>query len=311
MFGFGARFATAAALITIALVTPTQAATKIRLGYTPAASFVGAFLAKDKGFFAAHGLDVDLQVIALNSNIPAAMISGSCDIGGTTTTVLLQAVDSGIDLAVISGTNVTFKESTNSAIIARTGAGIAKPEDFVGRKVGVPGIGAIVHIMLQQWLRLRGVDYKAVSYVEVSFPQQPDALKNALVDGVVTVEPTYSRIIRASLGSDLGHAYDVLPLGTQTILWSATREWEEAHPDAVRAFDEANAEGARYAMEHPDEARVAIAAYMKLPPEAARDIELSHASAKVTPQDISVVADIMMQQQLLRGAIDPAKLLAR
>jgi len=283
----------------------------LRIGYTPAASFDGAFIAKDQGFFQKHGLDVELQVIALNSNIPAAMVGDSIDIGGTTTTVLLQAVDSGIDLAVLSGTNLTFQESTNSAIIARTGSGIEKPSDFVGKKVGVPGIGAIVDVMLRQWLKQRGVDYTAVGYVELPFPQQPDALKNALVDGVVTVEPTYSRILRGGLGKDVGHAYSVLPLGTQTILYSATRQWASAHARAMRDFDEANAEGAAYAEAHPDEARAAIAKYMKLPPEAAKDIELPHPSARVTKADIDAVAEIMMQQHMLHGAIDAAKLLPR
>jgi len=308
MFGRTARAVTVA--VSLLLPLAAQAETKLRIGYTPAASFVGAFIAKDKGFFAAHGLEVDLQVIALNSNIPAAMVAGSCDIGGTTPTVLLQAVDSGIDLAVVSGTNVTFKGSTNSAIIARNGAGIAKPADFVGKKVGVPGIGAIIHVMLRQWLKQHGVDDKAVDYVELSFPQQPDALKNGLADAVVTVEPTYSRIMRAGLGTDVGHAYDVLPLGTQTIVYSVTRDWAEAHPDLVRAFAEANAEGIAFVLAHPDEARATIATYMKLPEGAARDIELPHVSAKVTAKDLTVIADIMTQQHMLRSPIDAEKLLA-
>lgn len=283
----------------------------IRIGYTPSASFDAAFLAKDQGFFDKRSLDVALQIIALNSNIPAAMVGGSIDIGGTTTTVLLQAVDSDIDLTVLSGTNLTFAESTNSAIVARNGAGIEKPADFVGKKVGVPGIGAIVDVMQRQWLKQRGVDYTTVDYVEVPFPQQPDALRNALVDAVVTVEPTYSRILRAGLGKDVGRAYSVLPLGTQTILYSATRAWASAHAQAVRAFAEANAEGAAYAETHPDEARTAIAKYMKLPPDAAKDIELPHPSARVTKADIDAIADIMTQQHMLHGAIDAAKLLPR
>src|SRR3974390_1873832 len=106
----------------LALTLPRGASAEtIRIGYTPSASFDAAFIAKDQGFFAKRGLDVELQVIALNSNIPAAMVAGAIEIGGTTTTVLLQAVDSGIDFTVLSGTNLTFKESTNSAIIARKG----------------------------------------------------------------------------------------------------------------------------------------------------------------------------------------------
>jgi NitT/TauT family transport system substrate-binding protein len=306
------NFLVAVALGSLALAFPRGASAEtIRVGYTPSASFDAAFIAKDQGFFQKHGLDVELQVIALNSNIPSAMVAGSIDIGGTTTTVLLQAIDSGIDLAVLSGTNLTFAASTNSAIVARNGSGIEKPADFVGKKLGVPGIGAIVDVMARQWLKQRGVDYTQVGYVELPFPQQPDALKNGLVDAVVTVEPTYSRILRAGLGKDVGRAYSVLPLGTQTILYSATRSWASAHARAMRDFDDANAEGAAYAEAHPDDARAAIAKYMKLPPEAAQDIELPHPSARVTKADIDSIADIMTQQHMLHGAIDATKLLPR
>ncbi len=288
-----------------------ESATKVRVGQTPAASLVASYIAQEKGFFTERGLDVELQTIGLNSNIPAAIVAGSSDIGGTTTTVLLQAVDSGIDLVTVSGTNVTFKESTNSAIIARNGSRISEPKDFVGKKVGVPGLGALIHVSLRNWFFQRGIDYKGVNYVELSFPQQPDALQSGLVDAVVTVEPVYSRILSAGLGKDVGHAFDSLPPGTQTILYSTTRQWANEHKEAVRAFDEANKEGTRYALAHLDEARAAIAKYMKLPPGAARAVEMPKLSAEVTVKDLAVIAAIMTQQQMLHAPIDAEYLLFR
>jgi NitT/TauT family transport system substrate-binding protein len=304
-------FAAVLLVATLSLAPGAQADTKIRVGQTPAASLVASYIAQEKGFFAQRGLDVELQVITLNSNIPAALMAGATDIGGTTTTVLLQAVDSGIDLVAVSGTNVTFKESTNSAIIARTGSGIVTPADFVGKKIGVPGLGALIHVSLRNWLSQRGVDYKSVNFVELSFPQQRDALQSGLVDAVVTVEPTYSRILAAGLGKDIGHAFDSLPPGTQTILYSTTRQWASEHQDAVRAFYEANEEGTRYALAHLDEARAAIAKYLKLPPDAANAVEMPRLNAAVTVKDLAVIADIMTQQQMLHSSIDAEKLLFR
>ena len=291
------------------LASAARADTTIRVGQTPAASLVASYIAQEQGFFTRRGLTVELQPIVLNSNIPAGIVAGSTDIGGTTTTVLLQAVDSGIDLVTVSGTNVTFKESKNSAIIARNEAGIAAPADFVGKKIGVPGLGALAHVSLRNWLMQHGVDYNKVNYVELSFPQQRDALQSGLVDAVVTVEPTYSRILAAGIGKDVGHAFDSLPPGTQTILYATTREWATAHRDAVRAFHEANEEGTRYALDHLDEARAAIAKYMKLPPDAANAVEMPRLSATVTVADLAVIADIMKQQGMLHAPIDAAKLL--
>jgi NitT/TauT family transport system substrate-binding protein len=302
-------FAAALSLAALSVVTGASADTKIRVGQTPAASLAASYLAQEKGFYAKRGIEVELQVINLNSNVPPALVAGSSDIAGAATTVLLQAIDSGIDLVAVSGTNVTTKESNNSAIIARIGSGIAAPADFVGKKVGVPGLGALIHVSLRNWFTQHGIDYKSVNYIEMAFPQQRDALQGGLADAVVTIEPIYSRIIASGLGKDVGHAFDSLPLGTQTIIYSATREWATAHRDAVKAFNEANEEGTAYGIAHPDEARAAIATFMKMPPDAVQAIEMPKLDAAVKLQDIASIAEIMTQQQMLHAKIDAAKVL--
>ena len=43
-------------------------------------------------------------------------------------------------------------------------------KDFVGKKVGAPGIGAFLHVLFAKWLVEKGVDPKDVNFVEVTFP---------------------------------------------------------------------------------------------------------------------------------------------
>src|SRR5690606_40673565 len=63
---------------------------KVAVGYPPAADWLPALVAKDTGIFDKHGLDVSLSKIAIVSNIPAAIMSGSLNIGATTPTVLID-----------------------------------------------------------------------------------------------------------------------------------------------------------------------------------------------------------------------------
>ena len=60
---------------------------KVVVGYTAVPDFAAAFIAKEQGVFAKRGLDVELKAITLTSNIPAALVSDSIQIGGTTPTV--------------------------------------------------------------------------------------------------------------------------------------------------------------------------------------------------------------------------------
>jgi NitT/TauT family transport system substrate-binding protein len=304
------RAAILAIMAALALGGAAQAQTKVRLAYTATGGFLGAFIAADKGFFKQRGLDVEFQLIGLNSNIPPAMVAGSTDIGGTTTTGLLQAVDSGIPLVVVSGGAATAKGGTTGALLARTGSGIAKPADFIGHKVGVPGIGAILHVLTENWLLVNTVDPKKVTFVEMGFLQMKDGLANGLIDVVVTADPTYSQILQAGVGKEVGRIYDALTKETAGIVYTATAEWAASHKAAVRAFDQANAEAAAYYPAHQDEARAALVKFLKLTPQVANAVELPVTRPEVTPDQLQVMIDVMNRLGMLSTKIDPAKLLA-
>src|SRR5471032_1050915 len=106
--------------------------TKLNLGYVPAGDFLPAFVAKDKGFFTKHGLDITLVKILIGSNVPAALISKSVDIGMSTAPGLLQAADSGLDLALISGMSRLQKEPSFVSLVARTAAKVTTADDLKG-----------------------------------------------------------------------------------------------------------------------------------------------------------------------------------
>ena len=88
------------------------AQTKITIGCTATSDCASAMVAVDEGIFARHGLDAKMILIGINSNIPAAIISDSIQIGGPTATVFLQAVDGGHDLIAIEGATIKDPMST-------------------------------------------------------------------------------------------------------------------------------------------------------------------------------------------------------
>ena len=143
-------------------------------------------VAVDEGIFGKHGLDVEMTPIGINSNIPAAILSNSIQIGGPTSTVFLQAVDGGLDLVAIAGASVMNPTSNgNITAFVRNGITIKEPRDFVGKKVGAPGLNAFLHVLFVKWLVEKGVDPKSVNFVEVTFPTMSDIIKSGGVDAVL------------------------------------------------------------------------------------------------------------------------------
>ncbi|WP_283810332.1 ABC transporter substrate-binding protein [Bradyrhizobium guangdongense] len=141
--------------VSLAATAGAVAQTKIQVGCTATTDCASAMVAVDEGIFKKHGLDVEMTPIAINSNIPAAILSNSIQIGGPTSTVFLQAADGGLDLVAIAGATV-MNPTSNTAITAfvRNGITIKEPKDFVGKKVGAPGLNAFLHVLfVNGWSR--------------------------------------------------------------------------------------------------------------------------------------------------------------
>ena len=182
-----------------------SAGTPLEIGCTATTDCASAALGIEDGIFAKHGINAKLTLVGLNSNIPAALMSGSLQIGGPTPSVFLQAVDGGLDLVGVAGASSTSPETADTAAtVVRAGETVKEAKDFTGKKVGVPGIGAFLDVLFRRWLIQHGVDPKGVSFVEVTFPTMNDVLKSGAVDAVVTAEPVLSRIVKAGTGTVAG-----------------------------------------------------------------------------------------------------------
>jgi NitT/TauT family transport system substrate-binding protein len=275
--------------------------------------FASVFVAAEEGYFKQRKLDVELKFIPLNSTIPAALQSDSLQIGGPTPSVLLQAVDGGLDLVVLAGGGVTSKGFTAFGLVARAGTGIHSAAECVGKKIGVPGLGAFLHVTFRAWLKQSGVDYKKVTFVEAAFPQHADLLRGGAIDAVVTADPFMSRITESGAGYVASYYSTFLADGNHTIYHAAKREWVQQNPAAAKAFREAVQEGAAF-MQQPknsDKVRAAIGKYIKLPPDVLAKMQISTPGPTVNQNQVNYWLAMMKDQDMLKTTIDAARLLVK
>ena len=295
------------------LPTASHAATPIVFGYTAVTDFGSVFVAAEEGYFKKRNLDVELKFIPLNSTIPAALQSDSLQIGGPTPSVFLQAVDGGLDLVLVAGGGLTSKTITGFGLVARAGSGIRSAQDCLGKKIGVPGLGAFLHVTFRAWLKNSGVDYRKVNFVEASFPQHGDLLRSGSLDAVVSADPFMSRIIDSGAGYVASYYSTFLPDGNLTIVHAAKREWVTQNAAAARAFGEAVREGAAFMQAPKNDASVrkTIGKYIKLPPEILAKIQISPPGPVVTEKQLVYWVGLMKDQEMLKTPIDVSKLIAR
>jgi NitT/TauT family transport system substrate-binding protein len=296
-----------------AAVAPTAFAqsTRIVFGYTAVTDFASVFVAAEEGLFKKRQLDVELKFIPLNSTIPAAVQADSLQIGGPTPSVFLQSVDGGLDHVVLAGGGVTSKAITGFGLVARAGSGIRSPQDCVGRKIGVPGLGAFLHVTFRAWLKSQGVDYRKVNFIEAAFPQHGDLMRGGTLDAVVSADPFMSRITDSGVGYVASYYSTFLPEGQPTIIYTAKREWADKHAASARAFQQAVLEAAAF-MAKPtnnDKVRAAIGKYIKLPPEVLAKAQISPPGPVVSEKQLAYWVGLMKDQEMLKTTPEPAKLL--
>ena len=299
----------AAALLAVAPLGAAQAQ-KITVGYTATSDFGPGFIAMEQGLFKKRGLDVEFKLVPLNSQLPAAVQSDSITFGGTTVSVLLQAIDGGLDHVAVVGSGITDKNQHTFGAVVRNDANITKADDFVGKKVGAPGIGAFLHVLFRNWLVDNGVDYKKVTFVEVGFPQMADVLKGGNVDGVVTSEPVMGRIVSGNIGKKVTSFTDNLKVELPVIVYSATRSWVNANPAAAKSFREAIAEATEIANKDHAAVKAATAKFIKMPPDVIENMRLGRWQAEITDAGMAGWIDIMKKQDMLRSKLDVQKIVA-
>lgn len=229
--------------------------TKVAIGFSAAGDFLPVMVAKETGIFEKNGIDADLTKVALISNIPAAIMSGSLQIGAATPPMLLDTSASGLDLPAIAAATRFLKDPAIFSVVARKGVEIKSAKDLEGKRVGVPGMRSVADVVFRQWLLNNGVDVNKVSIVEAPFPQMKDLLTAGTVDAVPVLEPFRARIV----GDDTGYRVaDYMAEVNPDILgaiWVGNRKWLDANPKAVEGFRKSLAESLEYMRANPEKSR--------------------------------------------------------
>jgi NitT/TauT family transport system substrate-binding protein len=306
----GAAIAIAFATALVPWNAPAQ--TKLTIGTAGGGTAVAAlFAAKEEGFFAKRGIDLTIMMGNLDSSMPAALLSHSYDIAATSATTFFQAVDGGLDLVVLLGGTATSKRPNDEAVIVRKEIRIAEAKDFVGRKVGVPGIGAALHVLFRYWLTERGVDFHQVDFAESTMPRMRDLLAAKTLDAVVVVNPFIDQITTAGVGYIAVPLAGQIPSGKPVLMYAVTREWVAKHGKEAASFREAIIEGAKFVVSDPDKTREDINRYAKMPPELMKIAPLSDQSPTIDVAGLTWWFDVMKRQDMLTRDLDVTTLLVR
>ena len=173
--GFSGRVFAALLFLLLPMCGLASEALTIAVSQTPLS--LPFYIAQSQGYFAAEGLPVKINDIVGGHRTLQQLLSGEADLATSSDAVIMFNSFQRNDFAVI-GTFVTSNDDVQ--VITRRDAGIARPEQMAGKRIGTV-VGAASHYYLDTLLLLHGVDPKSVRIINL----QPEAMEAALAQGEV------------------------------------------------------------------------------------------------------------------------------
>lgn len=241
--------------------TASKQSITIALSYIPNVQFAIYYVAQDKGYFAAEGLDVTFQHGTIN-DLMALVGQGKLQFASASGDEVLQARAGGIPVTYIA----TQYQKYPVALAALKGKGITKPADLKGKTIGIPGQFGSTYTGLKAVLASAKLTEEDVKVQVIGFNQ-----REALSQGKVDAAMVYSMNEPVQL-QKAGVALDIIEVSSLTNLASIGVITSEANvnnnPEQVQKLVRALSRATKDTIENPD---AAFESTIKVAPDAKSD----------------------------------------
>ncbi len=223
--------------------------------WTPQSQFAGYYMAREKGFYRRHGLELTIRRGGPDWPASKLLAQGEVDFA----TLFLA---NGIEKRARGGKLVNIAQIVQRSalmLVARKSRGIQVPADINGKRVGLWG----------EEFRLQPRAFFRKYNLQVREVPQAGTLNLFLRGGVDVASAMwyneYHQLIDAGVNPDELTTFPMADYGMnfpEDGIY-CLEETVKQHPERCRAFVAASLEGWRYAFAHPDEALDIVMAYVR------------------------------------------------
>lgn len=241
--------ASVVAILLSGMVTAAHAADQVtvRLKWFNQAQFAGFYVAEEKGYYKAAGLDVNIQPGGPDFPAVQMVAGGNEQFGVTGADQILIARSKGVPVVAVG---VIYRRDP-FVLFSLQKSGIKTPADFAGKKIGLK-IGGNEELIYRAVLAKANVDKSKLEEVPVKFDVAP------LLAGSIDVWPGYT-INEVLEAQEKGFPVNIIsPADYGVDLYADTLFTTEAmlkqKPDVVHRFVLATMKGWAEAIANPEEA---------------------------------------------------------
>ena len=244
--------------------TPARQKVTIALVNQPQSTLI--FVAMKKGYFSDEGLDVHPLLQSFGKAALQTMIEGKADFATSAETPIMFSILRGDAIFVVANIETS---TANDAVVARVGAGISKPADLKGKRIGfIPG--TTIDFFLDSFLTAQGLTRQDITPV----PLKPDELLDALLakkaDAVAAWNYPLTQIKR-QLGAQAVTFYD-RQIYTEHFNIAAMQDFVRQNPQTVTALLRGLVRAQAFVDDHANEAQDIVAEAIKVEKDLVEEV---------------------------------------
>jgi ABC-type nitrate/sulfonate/bicarbonate transport system substrate-binding protein len=209
--------------------------------------------AKDLGFFSKYGFSGDVVMVPGSTREIQALVGNSVHFAQVDAVTTVNAIQQGADIVMISGSLNTFPFS----FVAQKE--IRKPEDLVGKKIGILAFGGANELAIDLALKEWNIPRKSVTVIQSGQAgTRLLALSTKALDATVLAYPEIGEATRMGMNI-LAHMRDMKTAAFPMNVIAVRRSFLEKNRDAVKRFQQAYAEGTQQFMSNREKAVAMLA----------------------------------------------------
>jgi NitT/TauT family transport system substrate-binding protein len=218
---------------------PSIAAEHVKIGVVRSNGGIPSIIAREKGFFAAEGIDAQLVFFESAQPISVAVASGDCDFGSTGITAAFYNLAAQGALKIIAAGTWDKRGFQSVGMIVSNqayAAGLHSFKDLGGHSVAITQRGSPLELFVVETAQVLNIDPASIKFLALqSNGVVASAIAGNQADAAVqTAAPAYA-IIEKGDAKPLGWFSDVLSGRQGEAIFTSTKVANE-RPDAVRGF---------------------------------------------------------------------------
>jgi len=276
----------------------------IQVGTFPGSIFGALQLGIDQGFFADHGLELEMTSMAGGAAQIPALTTGSLDIGIGNPVSVLTAVAQGLDLKIISNFAYDGPEKADTqVIVSYPDSGIKSALDLEGKTVATNSLGGSGEAAIREDVEQQGGDPSLVTFVELPFPDMAAQLEAGAIDAAAMVQPFMMPVLEAGAEVSVEFQKDI-GIGQISVLTFTTAEYAAAHPDVIADFRAALSEALTYAEAHQKDAHATLIDLLGMDPAVAQALPDEGYSAELSRDALETWAALALKYGLIAKTVD-------